>query len=140
MQSSIRSKWNISVKCRNPVCTREATPWLWFLPGQSHRQHVAVPTCSLTCLSIVTERKLMLEEPTEVEAKGLAAASDLGGGYLESVGKTDLAKLTPEQWQEFVSTVCGGFVSAVNNARHDEAMVYLADTARQAQQNAKRAA
>lgn len=29
-----------------------------------------------------------------------------GGEYLEEIGKTDLTKLTPEEWQTFIQCVC----------------------------------
>lgn len=43
------------------------------------------------------------------EARALQAGGNVGGAYLESIGKTDLADLTPEQWAEFLSRVLAGY-------------------------------
>lgn len=42
-------------------------------------------------------------EPYEQEA--LEHAAECGGEYLESIGKTDLGDLEPEQWEEFIKVV-----------------------------------
>lgn len=40
-------------------------------------------------------------------------ASQRGGAFVESIGATDFATWTPEQWQAFVATICGGYVDAL---------------------------
>ncbi len=62
-------------------------------------------------------------DPTPNEHAALAYAGDMGGDYLDSLGLTDLAQLSPEQWQTFLSCVIGGYGErlqelAAQDARH----------------------
>ena len=43
---------------------------------------------------------------TRHEIEAMQAASEPAGAYLESLGKTDLATLSPDEWMTFVETVC----------------------------------
>jgi len=67
--------------------------------------------CSLTCV----ERGQVVD-PSEAEITAMQAASDTGGQYLDSLGKTDLATLTPDEWMTFIESVCTGFVEAMQVA------------------------
>lgn len=49
-------------------------------------------------------------DPTEQEIVGIQAGSASGGAYLDSIGKTDLAQLTPDEWMTFCESVVTGFV------------------------------
>jgi hypothetical protein len=49
-------------------------------------------------------------DPNEHELAAMAAASDAAGGFIESIGQTDMARWTPQQWQQFIETVCGSYV------------------------------
>lgn len=42
---------------------------------------------------------------SQFEALSLSDAGEAAGGYLESIGKTDLAQLEPEEWIAFLKTV-----------------------------------
>ncbi len=44
------------------------------------------------------------------EETALDYASEQGGEYLESIGKTDLAALEPEEWQQFIKIVGFAFL------------------------------
>jgi len=48
-------------------------------------------------------------DPTPNERAALAYAGDMGGAYLDSLGLTDLAQLSPKQWQTFLGCVIGGY-------------------------------
>jgi hypothetical protein len=45
----------------------------------------------------------------EFERKALLAGGERAGEYLDGVGVTDLAKLQPEEWQQFLERVLGGY-------------------------------
>lgn len=95
------------MKCRN--CTRPAKHWLWHEPLRVERIHITVPTCSRICMEILTETKPMVD-PNPHEVAAMSAASDRAGEYLESIGKTDLTKLTEAEWTRFIHVTCGGYV------------------------------
>jgi len=40
---------------------------------------------------------------------------EIGGQYLDTIGKTDLATLTQEEWFEFCRRIVGGYRSALVN-------------------------
>lgn len=40
-----------------------------------------------------------------IEREALLAAGDKAGDFLDQMGKTDLAKLSPEEWEAFLSTI-----------------------------------
>ena len=48
-------------------------------------------------------------DPDEHEAKALDCASEMGGEYLESIGVTDLATVTAEQWATLVACIVTGY-------------------------------
>lgn len=51
-----------------------------------------------------------MRDPTRDEVAAMEAAGVNGGEYLESISKTDLATMTPEEWMTFIECVCTGFV------------------------------
>lgn len=52
-----------------------------------------------------------MENLTAQEIEALEAASFAGGDFLENnVGQTDLARLTHDQWMQFVETLVGTYV------------------------------
>jgi hypothetical protein len=52
-------------------------------------------------------------DPNEHELAAMAAASDRAGEFIEKLGKTDMARWTPEQWQQFIEVICGGYVDSL---------------------------
>lgn len=48
-------------------------------------------------------------DPTPNEKAALANAAQMGGEYLDSVGKTDLATLTVDEWATFIDCVVTGY-------------------------------
>jgi hypothetical protein len=52
-------------------------------------------------------------EFTESEEEAITAGGQEAGAYLDSIGKTDLADLTPEQWSRFLGTFLGGYSNAM---------------------------
>lgn len=49
-------------------------------------------------------------DPTPHEREAMDHGGSMGGEYLDELGKTDLAKLTPEEWATFVECICTGYV------------------------------
>lgn len=45
----------------------------------------------------------------EYEARALAGGGDAGGEYLDSIGKTDLATMTEQEWLTFLGKVLVGY-------------------------------
>jgi hypothetical protein len=51
-----------------------------------------------------------------LEKRCIKEAGNLGGQYLDSIGKTDLAALSGEEWQEFLERVIDGHGCAMRAA------------------------
>ncbi len=68
-----------------------------------------VHACSMTCLDIATRRKGQMKANID-EQRAIAATSPAIGAFLENLGKSDLAVLTPQEWLAFLThayvTVC----------------------------------
>jgi hypothetical protein len=46
-----------------------------------------------------------MREPTEIEINGIMEAGAVGGEFLDGLGKTDLAVLSPDEYLSFVEKV-----------------------------------
>lgn len=49
-------------------------------------------------------------DPTDAEKESMEHAGDMAGEYLESLGKTDLATMSPDEWQTLIHVICSGYV------------------------------
>lgn len=49
----------------------------------------------------------------EFEISAIEAAGDEAGAYLDDLGKTDLANLTPDEWRHFLRTFLRAFETNV---------------------------
>lgn len=49
-------------------------------------------------------------DPTPNEIAAMEHAGGMGGEYLDSLAKTDLATLTREEWRTFIEAVVTGYV------------------------------
>jgi hypothetical protein len=83
-------------------CNRQARIWVSD-PGKP-----ADWFCSKLCV----ERGKMVD-PTAAEVAGMVEGASRGGEYLDSIGKTNLAALSPDEWMTFIESVCTGFVERV---------------------------
>lgn len=54
-------------------------------------------------------------DPNDFEAVAIDTAGSLGGAYVDEIGLTDLSQWSPEQWKEFVSVICAGYVSSLQD-------------------------
>lgn len=48
---------------------------------------------------------ITMKEPNVFEIEGMMEAGAVGGEYLDAIGKTDLATLTPDEYMGFVEKV-----------------------------------
>ncbi len=49
-------------------------------------------------------------DPDKYEADAIAVAGERGGEYLDSLGKTDLATMSDDEWRSLIAVVVGGYV------------------------------
>jgi hypothetical protein len=64
---------------------------------------------SLPDLENVTITTEALQDQDRIEIESMYAAADKGGGYLDKIGQTDLAKLDHRQWMTFIETIIREF-------------------------------
>lgn len=62
----------------------------------------------MCCLDILAGRQGMID-PTPNERAAIRHGGEMGGEYLESIGKTDLAGLSEAEWLAFVEAVVTGY-------------------------------
>jgi hypothetical protein len=94
------------------ICHRQPRGFGWFNPHyrlsdprrDTSRKHL----CSRTCQDICHGRKGMID-PTPNEAEAMTVGGQMGGEYLESIGKSDLATLTETEWDRFIDAVVTGY-------------------------------
>ena len=64
-----------------------------------------------------TPRERIMVDPTDDEIAALMAASDPAGEYLESIRKTDLAKMSQDEWFCFLEVVVTGYQSKLQSLK-----------------------
>ena len=70
--------------------------------------------CSRACQDICHRRRGMID-PTPNEQAAMAAGGDAGGAYLESLGKSDLATLSPAEWRQLIEIVVTGYCDTLRD-------------------------
>jgi len=50
------------------------------------------------------------------EKHAMLAGGDAGGGYLDTIGKTDLAQLTVGEWETFLEKIICGYCDALRKS------------------------
>lgn len=87
------------------VCHREARGF-GFNKGRANWK-----ACSMEHLKILATRwrKNIMIDPTPNEITATLEGGNAGGEYLTSIGITDMAQLTAEQWQQFLLCITGGY-------------------------------
>ena len=59
-------------------------------------------------------------DPTPNEQAALLHGGIMGGEYLDSLGKTDLAQLSTQEWQSFIELIVTGYCDHLRDlAGHD---------------------
>lgn len=62
----------------------------------------------------------------EIQTRAINAAGAAGGGYLDRIGETDLAKLDPLNWEQFLQVVFEAYPAAIR-AEIDKAVLRTPD-------------
>ncbi|RYU56296.1 hypothetical protein EWI61_14560 [Methylolobus aquaticus] len=96
------------------ICRRDARGF-GFEPRLIGVPAPAVKLCSRTCQNITTRLKGMIN-PNIHERSALLDASAAGGTYVESLGRTDLATWTPEEWATLIDVVITRFQDSLRTA------------------------
>ena len=100
------------------VCRRERRGFGWFdaryAIGDARRDTSRHRLCSRICQDICHRRQGMID-PTPNEIAAMTAAGTAGGEYLESLSKTDLARLSREEWQTLIEVVVTGYCDALRD-------------------------
>lgn len=83
---------------------RKITPRLkqWIAPSGDR-------FCSGWCMDAFSGKKIMID-PTDIEQRAMDHAGAQAGEYLDALGKTDLAKMSAEEWATLINVVCSGYV------------------------------
>lgn len=62
------------------------------------------------CLQIAKDSYTMKQDQfTRIESLASGRGGEAGGEFLDSIGKTDLATLTPDEWFEFCRRIVAGY-------------------------------
>ena len=56
-------------------------------------------------------------DPNEHELAAMMSASERAGEFIESLGKTDMAAWSREQWGQFIEVICTGYVDKLLDLR-----------------------
>jgi Family of unknown function (DUF6511) len=83
------------------VCRRHAV-WLGFRPSKYRLPIIWLcddEYCHAAAVRVYAMPKKMLDAH---ELGAMLEAGEIAGEYLEELGTTDLAKLSPDQWREFL--------------------------------------
>lgn len=59
------------------------------------------------------KRGTALTDANEYERAAMQAAGHRAGEYIESIGATDMAQWSGEQWDMFIEVVCGAYVEGL---------------------------
>lgn len=103
---------------RCAICRRDARGFL-FAPQSIGISAPAVKLCSRRCQDITARLKGMIN-PNIHEKTALAAAGAEGGAYVESLGRTDLATWSPEEWAALVDVIVTRFQDSLRTAYADD--------------------
>jgi hypothetical protein len=90
-------------------CRREARGFYYQRPGTRQK----IWCCSMACLDIVYKGKGKMVDPTDNEIKAIQAASGPAGEYIESLGSSDMAKWSDEEWHTFLECVVTAYTDEI---------------------------
>lgn len=117
-------------RARGGVCAvcRRAARGFGFDPRLGRVNGGPAEACSMRCLDIVFKGRGMID-PTPNERAAIGHGGAMGGEYLESIGRTDLARLTEAEWLTFVEAVVTGYCDRLRDlaARDQERLARTAE-------------
>lgn len=96
------------------VCHREGRGF-GFIPRLARLRGPPAAACSMRCLDTIARWRNLMIDPTPNEIAAMEHGGRMGGEYLDSIGRTDLASLTVEQWRAFVEAVVTGYCDALRD-------------------------
>lgn len=96
------------------VCRREARGF-GYSPRLTRQSGRDLWLCSMRCLDIVTRLEGMID-PKKHEIAALCQASAAGGEYVESLGRTDLARFTEQEWMTLIDVAVTAFQDYLRTA------------------------
>lgn len=93
------------------VCNRQSKSITANTPDAGFNQF-----CSVECLMSF----LKPGPPSQDERKAALIGGNLGGQYLDQIGKTDLASLTPGEWEKLCTLIFTGTCEELKRQADDE--------------------
>ena len=100
------------------ICRRDARGF-GFAPALIRMDGPLRKLCSMRCQAITTRLKGLID-PNIHEVGALANASRLGGEYVESIAKTDLATFTEQEWSALIEVIVTAFQDHLSQAYADD--------------------
>lgn len=80
----------------------------FFFKSPERRDSIRHSACSLDCLNLLSRMDPAIMPNHYVKTARLSSGF-YGGKFLEGIGKFDLSKLTPEEYQGFVNAIFEGY-------------------------------
>ena len=62
-------------------------------------------------------------DPTEHEAAAMRAASPVAGEYVDSLGRTDLASFSEDEWLMLIEVIVTAYTDALRDLANDDGEV-----------------
>lgn len=93
-------------------CGRETKGFYYQKPLAGKRDVTERPItwcCSMECLDAAYGNTAMID-PTEHEIAAIEACSEPAGQYIESLGRTDMASWSRDEWLSFLECVITGYI------------------------------
>lgn len=104
------------------VCARPAIGYGYTPPRTKSVDQIAFCCDDPECLAIASRTYSMTQlEFGRIDQLAAGDGGEKGGEYLDKIGKTDLATLTEEEWQQFLLAVVGGYRDALKGRLRNEA-------------------
>jgi hypothetical protein len=100
------------------ICRRDGRGF-GYTPALVREDGPARKLCSMRCQDITARLHGMID-PNKHEVNALAAASGMGGEYVESIAKTDLAQWTEHEWMTLIDVVVTAFQDHLRQAYSDD--------------------
>lgn len=83
------------------ICKRGSRGLAFYPPGERRFGGAA---CSMKCLEVIVQKHKTGEPFLPDENAAIEAGGREAGAFLESIGKSDLAELTQDEWMDFLRT------------------------------------
>ena len=106
------------------VCAVCARPAIGYGYAPKFTKVVDIAWCcdDPECLAIARDSYTMKQtEFTRLDSLATEEGGALGGAFLDRIGKTDLATMTQDEWQEFCRQIIAGYRTALKEKLRYEA-------------------